>query len=99
MMNEISSRFCGVCGAPEVMMLSCCCTQRFRRSPGVASRCDDCVHVQDEGDAAVAENGRSRDTIDRAIIRLDTFDDDLPLPEDFFDKQRGPRPAVVLDQE
>src|SRR6187402_2412704 len=52
-----------------------------------ARRCDHSIDVQDEGDAAIAEDGGSRDARDVGIIGLEALDDDLALALDGIDHQ------------
>ena len=66
---------------------------------GVGARTgDDRVDVEDQGDAAIAEDGRGGDAGNVPVIGLQALDDDLALALDGIDQQRAARAAFGLDQ-
>jgi hypothetical protein len=67
------------------------------RRPAATQVGHDGVHVEDEGDAAVAQDGRGGDALDLLVVGVRaTFDDDLALAVDGVGQQGGARaPASV----
>src|SRR6202171_835677 len=97
--NEMSSRdFVGELFWVLVMASPCCAEPPVGERPVLPLRCNDRVDVENESDAAIAQNGRRGDSLDRAIICLHTLDHDLALAEDVFNQERCTPAHVVLDQ-
>src|SRR5262245_55631679 len=84
--NAMSSRavpdFCSKSGDSAVMVLSCQCEWSFRAHASSARSRHHSVDVQDQGDAAIPQDGRRGNAGHAPVVRFKTLDDDLALTED-----------------
>src|SRR5688500_16129641 len=96
--NAMSSRavpdFCSKSEASAVMVLSCQCEWSFRVHASIARTRHHIVDVQDQGDPAIAQNGRGGDAGDSPVVGFEALDDDLTLPLDGVDEQRAMRSSI-----
>ena len=74
-------------------------TSRLAASCACGERGHHGVDVEDEGDAAVAEDGGGGDARHVAVVRLEALDDDLALALDRVDQQRALAAAFGFDQQ
>ena len=85
--NAMSSRMELSCLMVSVMASPCCCKNGFKMARIGVRVGDHGIDVEDQGDAAVAEDRGGGDAGDVAVVRFQALDDDLALALDRVDEQ------------
>src|SRR5579875_45022 len=71
----------------SVMSLACCCKNPFVSSRSFLRTSDDRIDIEDQGNPAVAKDGRCGDALNMPVIGFKALDDDLTLTQNRINQE------------